>query len=613
LVNKTREKQKLAKIPKSTEIQHHQKKMGNRGGELGILKDFLEISAPKEDISEPQAVETENGDNEQQTNDGKNAKKWGKKARKGRNKDRPAPQKFTREDKLCPTLNQITEESSEDAVKCTYPNCAFQHDPVKYMESKPEDIAEDCPVFKLYGHCEKGLACRFAKAHIKDNKYNVINKDVYKDGRNARSLEKNHLNKDIKDKLRKKQYDFTATDKIVDQVFKDREQAQKDKEAVVASVADKEPEPKKIKVIEGKIEVAEKRIKIDWKDKLYLAPLTTVGNLPFRRVCKKYGADITCGEMAMTTQLLQGHLPEWALVQRHECEDIFGIQLCGCHPHQFSRVATLVEDGHIDADFIDLNLGCPIDIVYQRGMGSGFMGRKKPLEVTVKSMSAIMTRPLTVKIRTGIYMDKRLAHNLAPNFRDWGADMVTLHGRSREQRYTKMADWDYIGEVAKVVTPMPLFGNGDINNFEDYNEYKEKSGTSGCMLARGALIKPWVFTEIKEQRHWDISANERLDMVKDYAYYGLEHWGSDDKGVETTRRFLLEWLSFLYRYVPVGILEKPPQRMNEWVPKHHGRNNLETIMSSPDSNDWVKITEMFLGKVPDNFDFLPKHRAHGYK
>ena len=84
-------------------------------------------------------------------------------------------------------------------------------------------------------------------------------------------------------------------------------------------------------------------------------------------------------------------------------------------------------------------------------------------------------------------------------------------------------------------------------------------------------------------------------------------------GVETTRRFLLEWLSFLHRYVPVGILEHPPQRMNERVPKYHGRGDLETMLASPRGEDWVKITEMFLGKVPDGFSFEPKHKANAYK
>ena len=184
-----------------------------------------------------------------------------------------------------------------------------------------------------------------------------------------------------------------------------------------------------------------------------------------------------------------------------------------------ARVAQLLED-RVDCDFVDINMGCPIDLIFQKGMGSGLMPRKRPLENIVRSMSTILTKPLTIKMRNGIYSDKRIAHDTFPLVERWGVSAITLHGRSKEQRYTKLADWDYIGHCQKTVK-VPVFGNGDVMNYEvrsvflsllylmmifsqDYNAGMERGGVSGIMLARGALIKPWVFTEIKEQRHWDI-------------------------------------------------------------------------------------------------------------
>ncbi|XP_057896842.1 tRNA-dihydrouridine(47) synthase [NAD(P)(+)]-like [Melospiza georgiana] len=359
-----------------------------------------------------------------------------------------------------------------------------------------------------------------------------------------------------------------------------------------------------------KLRPCEKK-KLEIQGKLYLAPLTTCGNLPFRRICKRFGADVTCGEMAVCTNLLQGQSSEWALLKRHHTEDIFGVQLEGAFPDTMTKCAELL-NRTIEVDFVDINVGCPIDLVYKKGGGCALMTRSNKFEQIVRGMNSVLDVPLTVKIRTGVQEKVNVAHKIIPRIREWGASMVTLHGRSREQRYTRSADWAYIAECARLASPMPLFGNGDILSYEDANRAMQM-GVSGIMIARGALIKPWLFTEIKEQRHWDISSRERFDILKDFTNFGLEHWGSDTQGVEKTRKFLLEWLSFLCRYIPVGLLEHLPQKINERPPYYLGRDYLETLMASQNVDDWIKISELLLGPVPPSFTFLPKHKANSYR
>ncbi|XP_034975923.1 tRNA-dihydrouridine(47) synthase [NAD(P)(+)]-like [Zootoca vivipara] len=583
----------------------------------------------------------------------------GQKRARGQNKGRPCmkPTHYEK-NRLCPSVVQ------ERADKCFFGSrCRFLHSVKEYMATKPPDLGDSCILFKMFGRCMYGVTCRFAATHLGEDYENVVNEGLLKQREGNPPTVKNSLGKDLQQQLRKKKFPFDKSSQYLCRLAKpnhakgagsqvaithpavgreaanssaspgsvDLRAAEEEVAKVVPSspkegptVQELESPGQPLDTMESalktsgvvtdedivKLRPCEKR-KLNLCEKLYLAPLTTCGNLPFRRICKRFGADVTCGEMAVCTNLLQGQSSEWALLKRHHTEDLFGVQLEGAFPDTMTKCAELL-NRTIEVDFVDINVGCPIDLIYNKGGGCGLMNRPNKFEQIVRGMNYVLDVPLTVKIRTGVQEKTNLAHKLIPSIREWGASMVTLHGRSREQRYTKAANWEYIAECAKIASPMPLFGNGDILSFEDADQAMQ-SGVSGIMIARGALIKPWIFTEIKEHRHWDISSGERLDILKDFTNYGLEHWGSDTQGVEKTRKFLLEWLSFLCRYIPAGLLERLPQRINERPPYYMGRDYLETLMASQNVGDWIKISEMLLGPVPASFTFLPKHKANSYK
>ncbi|XP_068621482.1 tRNA-dihydrouridine(47) synthase [NAD(P)(+)]-like [Battus philenor] len=537
---------------------------------------------------------------EREENEDESSKSNSKK--RGQNKARPKTFQDDKQNKPCPSIIDI--RITGEQPKCQYTNCKFIHNPLDYLKMKPKDIGEKCLLFDVRGKCPRGIACRFGSDHITPEGFNLTNESKIKEWKEDTI---NVLQSSLQIKLQKKKYDFSIAESVVKSMDSRRHSEKLDSvsdNTIITSGAITNED-------EIKLQFREKK-KIDWCDKLYLSPLTTVGNLPFRRICKGFGADITCGEMALCESLLKGLKQEWALVKRHESEKIFGAQICGNNAYIITKVAQLLQE-NTELDFIDLNLGCPIDLIYKKGGGCGMLHRLPALETSIKSASKLLSIPFTAKVRTGVYQDKRIAHTIIPKMFEWGVSLVTLHGRSREARYTKSADWEYIETCAKAVAPHPVYGNGDILSYEDYLLKKEvASSIQGVMIGRGALIKPWIFTEIKEQKTLDISSKERFEILKKFTNYGLEHWGSDTQGVENTRRFLLEWLSFLYRYVPVGILERPPQKINERPPTYFGRDDLETLMASSNCADWVKISEMLLGPVPDGFIFLPKHKANSY-
>lgn len=543
--------------------------------------------------------------------------------KKGQNKGRPKAYRDEKDCKLCPSIVNVA--STDEKKECQFNNCKYIHDPLNYLKNKPKDIGDECHLYNIRGRCPRGLSCRYGSNHITEEGFNKVNQEkvaLWKEDT------RNFLQHDVQQKLQRRKYDFNFSERLVKHLDTRNKPKEKNDELTGGTEVKQEDsgksestEMKKQEAVKPsgvvtdeyliKLLPKEKKL-IDWKDKLYLSPLTTVGNLPFRRICKEYGADITCGEMALCESLLKGTKQEWALVKRHESEDLFGAQICGNNAFIISKVAQLLQE-NTELDFIDLNLGCPIDLIYKKGAGCGMMHRLNTLEASVRCASKLLTLPFTIKMRTGVYQDKKITHTIVPKMAELGASLITVHGRSREARYTRSADWEYVETCAKAAAPCPVFGNGDILCYEDYAERRKLAPTvQGVMIGRGALIKPWIFTEIKEQKVWDIRSSERFDILKKYTNYGLEHWGSDTQGVENTRRFMLEWLSFLYRYVPVGLLERPPQKINERPPSYFGRDDLETLMASWNCADWVKISEMLLGPVPDGFHFLPKHKANSY-
>ncbi|KAJ1642647.1 tRNA-dihydrouridine(47) synthase [NAD(P)(+)]-like protein [Coemansia asiatica] len=467
--------------------------------------------------------------------------------------------------------------------------CTFSHDVASYMASKEPDLGPRCIIFDTYGQCRYGLRCRFAKAHT-DAEHRQI-KDEEKV--NAQILyAHNDFSRDLMIQLRKKQVKFERSEEFNRIYGKDD-----------ATQTSDSPRAKKTRVSRGSI---------DFRGKTYLAPLTTVGNLPFRRICKGFGVDITCSEMALASNLLQGQQSEWALLKRHSSETLFGIQLAGNKAETLGRAAELV-GRECEMDFIDINMGCPIDMAYNTGGGSALLAHPSKIQRMVQMLNSVTDCDVTVKIRTGINSSDNLAHSLIPRIESWGASLVTVHGRSRQQRYTKYADWQYISECRQSSVNLPVFGGGDVLSWEDYWDHLEtQKQADGIMIGRGALIKPWIFREISERKVWDISSTERLDILRDFASHAMEHWGTDTQGINSVRRYMLEWQSFLHRYIPAGLLEVLPQRMNDRPPAFIGRNDLETLMASDKVSDWIRISEMVLGPAPADFTFVPKHKSNSY-
>jgi tRNA-dihydrouridine synthase 3 len=154
-----------------------------------------------------------------------------------------------------------------------------------------------------------------------------------------------------------------------------------------------------------------------------------------------------------------------------------------------------------------------------------------------------------VKLRLGWHEGEENISTVARQCEEAGASAITIHGRTREQRYSRAADWDAIGRVVQE-RGVPVVGNGDILTHFEARERWERSRVASLMLARGALISPWLFREIREGRSWLPTAEERVGLLFRLLELQRDHFGVHEKGVLRTQRFLAWHLNFFHRYRP---------------------------------------------------------------
>ncbi|KEQ93847.1 hypothetical protein AUEXF2481DRAFT_41577 [Aureobasidium subglaciale EXF-2481] len=661
-------------------------------GVAPIKKEYL-ISNPTSN-GRPEQVSEENPDDAAEGSKHESQQQSKDKKQKNRGQNKARTFGSSRDAlQLCKTRVHYNEFSPAD---CPFGDkCRMEHDLRKYLaEGKREDLTTfntKCPIFEVKGKCSAGWKCRFAGSHstereTTDGRKELVLLDNDKSaGHDAQAEEDegvgvvNIVTMGAKIELRKKKTSMPKSEAYVNWLDKRQTEmnkyygANKAEEAQAAEAEKMSLEDRRAQFTECPVRASEKRRIYYGPETPVLAPLTTQGNLPFRRLCVGLGAQVTWSEMAMGLPLIQGEKGEWALAKAHESETTppkyhpksvvagydnskdlkFGVQIAGNKPWNVLKTTEILTALCPSIRAIDLNCGCPIDLVYRQGAGSALMDSPGKLEKILRGMNAVSGEvPITVKIRMGTKDNHPTADRLvqrlvlggeeaaATGDGPCGVAAITLHGRSRQQRYTRQANWEYIAECSALVNRLkqkqaevtdtireadardmtasnngtPYFcGNGDVYSHVDYFDAVNNANVDSAMIGRGALIKPWIFEEIQTGQYLDKSATERLQYIEQFTRFGLENWGSDEIGVGVTRRFLLEWLSFSCRYIPLGLLEHLPPQMNDRPPAYRGRNELETLLSSPNYKDWIKISEMFLGPAHKDFQFQPKHKSNSYE
>ena len=224
-----------------------------------------------------------------------------------------------------------------------------------------------------------------------------------------------------------------------------------------------------------------------------LAPMAGVTDVPFRSLCREYGAGLYVNQMITARAWLEGHAKTLKLAEFGENESPRSIQLYGTVPEEVGEtVRRLVADGGVD--HIDMNFGCPVPKVTKHGGGAALPVRHRLLRrIVAAAVAGAGDVPVTIKFRLGVDDDIMTFIETGKIAEEEGCAAIALHARTAEQLYSGQARWHAIAELKQAVTSIPVLGNGDIWEPADALEMMRTTGCDGVVIGRGCLGRPWLF------------------------------------------------------------------------------------------------------------------------
>lgn len=281
---------------------------------------------------------------------------------------------------------------------------------------------------------------------------------------------------------------------------------------------------------------------------LFLAPMEDVTDPSFRYICKEFGADVMYTEFISSDGLIRDARKSLEKLRIYDYEQPIGIQIYGHLTEPMVEAAIMAQEAK--PAFIDINFGCPVNKIANRGAGSGMMRfPDKMTEITQRVVNAVKL-PVTVKTRLGWDENSKIIPELALRLQDTGIAALTIHGRTRSQLYKGEADWTLIGEIKNnPAIKIPIIGNGDITSARGAKEAFDRYGVDGIMIGRATYGRPWIFREIKHflatgEDLPEPSVNEKVDLAKRHLLKSVEVKG-ERVGVLEMRRHLSSYFKGL--------------------------------------------------------------------